>query len=572
MKRFKRVLSGTSAAVLSLSSLLTMGFTGVAHAAAQTCTWTGTAGDKKFSTATNWSNCGSAAPQAGDIIRFDQMQASTVALTNDLGVDLGGLVSVAGPSGTNFAGYTVDVLAFAAGAAVTVEKASVCGINIPRISPTSVTGVGDLTIFDLVLGGNEYGLTTPGRVTIESMFGSAISSFSSGSAAANVTVASPLDWAGVTTAAGCASGGGSGYGGPATNDLSNLTYSSVTVENGASINLVSYSKPMTFGGGSSTANPKVNFESDFDPNTYQAIDSTRTWSSPVTLLSNTDVSVGGKTAVNFTGTLTGSGKSLTKTANSTGTFTNSATSNTSATPSGTQTNPVKTTTLDGATTDSVMVVSNETATLSGQRANAFVLSGGTFKGTGTLTGSLSVSEGGRVAPGNSPGCLSADTLYMQGEYVFELGGTDPCAGYDQIKVTNATQANPSAYLAMNGVSTSVLTTTRFNDYTPKQGQSFTIIDVAGTQAVSGTFKDLPEGATFTQNGIVFKITYTGGDGNDVVLTVQNQPTTPDTGFALISANPLLTLGATAGAAIVLVGMARKTRPAHARAHAARRRK
>lgn len=32
MRRFKRVLNGTSAAVLMLSSLISMGFTGVAHA------------------------------------------------------------------------------------------------------------------------------------------------------------------------------------------------------------------------------------------------------------------------------------------------------------------------------------------------------------------------------------------------------------------------------------------------------------------------------------------------------------------------------------------------------------
>ena len=93
MNRFKRVISGTSAAVLSLSSLLTLGFTGVAHAAVQTCTWTGTAGDNKFSTATNWSNCGGGVPQTGDIIVF---QASAITaghdvLTNDLTADFGGV-------------------------------------------------------------------------------------------------------------------------------------------------------------------------------------------------------------------------------------------------------------------------------------------------------------------------------------------------------------------------------------------------------------------------------------------------------------------------------------------------
>lgn len=573
MNRFKRVLSGTSAAVLSLSSLLTLGFTGVAHAAVQTCTWTGTAGDNKFSTATNWSGCGGGVPQAGDVIRFDQMQSSNVALTNDLSVDLGGLVSVAVPLGSNHDGYSVDKLAFAAGAAVTVEKASTCSISVPSIAPTSVTGAGDLTVFNSVLGWSPYKLVTSGKLTIESIYGIAVSSFSSGSSAASVTVASPLDWAGVTTATGCSSGGGGGSaGGPVTNDLNNMTYGSVTVENGATVNLADYSKPMTFGGGSGTSNPAVSFYPDTDPDTFATLTSNRNWSSAVTLLFNTDVYVGDKVAVNFTGTITGAGKSLTKKSTSTGTFTNNATSNTSSTPGGAQTNLVKTTALDGTTTDYVTVVPNETAILNGQRDSISVLSGGTLKGTGTLTHGLWVSEGGHIAPGNSPGCISVDTLNIQGEYQFELGGADPCTGYDQIKVTNKTATYATVVLDQNGTSTSVLTTSRFNGYTPKQGQSFTIIDNQGTQAVQGTFNGLPEGATFTQNGVVFKITYKGGDGNDVVLTVQNQPTAPDTGFALVSANPLLMLGVTAGAAVLLIGIARKTRPAHARAHTTRRRK
>lgn len=573
MNRFKRVISGSSAAVLSLSSLLTLGFTGVAHAAVQTCTWTGAAGDNKFSTATNWSGCGGGAPLAGDIIRFDQMQASNVALTNDLNVDLGGLVSVVVPRGSNFSGYTVDKLAFVAGAAITMEKASTCSVSIPSVSPTSVTGAGDLSMYGEALGWAPYKLVTPGKLTISSMYGNAISSFASGSSAGSVTVASPLGWEGITTATGCQSGGiGSSGVGVVNNDLNNMTYGSVTVENGATMSLTDYSKPMTFGGGSATDNPSVSFSPDTDPDTSAALASNRTWSSAVTLLSDTEVYVGGKVAVSFTGTITGAGKSLTKLTNSTGTFTNNATSNTSATPSGSQTNPVKVTALDGTTTDYVTVVSNETATLNGQRVSVYVQPGGTLKGTGTLTEGLSVAEGGRVAPGNSPGCISVDTLNIQGEYQFELGGADPCTGYDQIKVTNKTATYPTVALDQNGTSTSVLATTRFNGYTPKQGQTFTIIDNQGTQAVQGVFKDLPEGATFTQNGVVFKISYKGGDGNDVVLTVQNQPTAPDTGFALVSANPLLTLGATAGAALLLLGMARKTRPAHARAHTTRRRK
>jgi hypothetical protein len=50
------------------------------------------------------------------------------------------------------------------------------------------------------------------------------------------------------------------------------------------------------------------------------------------------------------------------------------------------------------------------------------------------------------------------------------------------------------------------------------GTSFTLINNDGTDAVVGTFKGLPEGATLTSGGMTFQISYVGGTGNDVVLT------------------------------------------------------
>jgi len=50
------------------------------------------------------------------------------------------------------------------------------------------------------------------------------------------------------------------------------------------------------------------------------------------------------------------------------------------------------------------------------------------------------------------------------------------------------------------------------------GQSYVIIDNDGTDPVTGTFTGLPEGATVIGYGYAFKISYAGGDGNDVVLT------------------------------------------------------
>ena len=125
-------------------------------------------------------------------------------------------------------------------------------------------------------------------------------------------------------------------------------------------------------------------------------------------------------------------------------------------------------------------------------------------------------------------------ISLGGTYQAELGGTTACTQYDQLKVTGAVQIEAT---------TAILTTSLYNGFKPTKGQTFTIIDNdTNSDAVNGTFKGMAEGSTFTVSGYVFQITYKGGDGNDVVLTVQNVPATPDTGMALIKANPLVSAG------------------------------
>jgi uncharacterized repeat protein (TIGR01451 family) len=55
-------------------------------------------------------------------------------------------------------------------------------------------------------------------------------------------------------------------------------------------------------------------------------------------------------------------------------------------------------------------------------------------------------------------------------------------------------------------------------FVPPPFATFTIINNDGTDAVTGTFAGLPQGARLTAGGVSFSISYTGGTGNDVVLT------------------------------------------------------
>jgi hypothetical protein len=51
------------------------------------------------------------------------------------------------------------------------------------------------------------------------------------------------------------------------------------------------------------------------------------------------------------------------------------------------------------------------------------------------------------------------------------------------------------------------------------GTVFTVINNISANPISGTFSNLPNGSTFTSNGNTFQASYTGGNGNDLTLTV-----------------------------------------------------
>ncbi|MCB1496901.1 MAG: autotransporter-associated beta strand repeat-containing protein, partial [Bauldia sp.] len=138
-----------------------------------------------------------------------------------------------------------------------------------------------------------------------------------------------------------------------------------------------------------------------------------------------------------------------------------------------------------------------------------VKSGGTLGGKG-MTGGVTVMAGGTLAPGASPGILSTGNVALAAGATFavELAGTTPgIGGYDQVKVTGT--------VSLGGAS---LDGDVLPGFVPSVGDSFTIIDNDGADAVAGTFAGLAEGASFVLDQRAMTITYHGGDGNDVVLS------------------------------------------------------
>jgi hypothetical protein len=228
-----------------------------------------------------------------------------------------------------------------------------------------------------------------------------------------------------------------------------------------------------------------------------------------------------------------------------GTFEIASSSNGSTTPNSVLAPPVKETAYDDDQSSTPITVNvNETAIVKGTYGDVDVNPGGVLKGTGTVG---DVHLFGKVAPGLSPGCLTTGdfTFGSSSSYDFEVGGVTACTLYDQIKVTGTVDINDGA----------TLNTVLYNGFKPTAGQKYVLVSNDGTDAITGTFTNAAQGATITVGAYQFSVSYTGGDGNDLELTALG--TAPNTGFALIKNNPIVSLSLLGGAGIITLLIAKR---------------
>ena len=143
--------------------------------------------------------------------------------------------------------------------------------------------------------------------------------------------------------------------------------------------------------------------------------------------------------------------------------------------------------------------------------SAIEIRGGVIGGNGLVFGDVLVT-GGKMAPGGSPGRLAVTGKYTQrarGEFEVELRNQTE-TGYDQLSVDGGVSlAGKLTIIPLPG----------FN------GNEFMLIKntlPAAANPVDGTFQGLPEGAQVMVAAQAYRITYRGGDGNDVVLRKVNQ--------------------------------------------------
>lgn len=160
-------------------------------------------------------------------------------------------------------------------------------------------------------------------------------------------------------------------------------------------------------------------------------------------------------------------------------------------------------------------------------------------------GSTGAMHAGLLYPGDSPplpsrgeheiGVLQTGSLTINPAGAKENGGAYNSAPKGQLLI-DLTPGGASDQLRVRGsvALDATLEVTLLG--TPANGQSYVIIDNDGTDAVTGRFTGLSEGAAFTVGNFTFWVTYRGGDGNDVVLNVGTPPPTAKTWTGATSAN------------------------------------
>ncbi len=156
----------------------------------------------------------------------------------------------------------------------------------------------------------------------------------------------------------------------------------------------------------------------------------------------------------------------------------------------------------------LITLSNGTLAVFGQAPlSGIALSGGTLSGTGTVANVT--ASGGTISPGAGPGQLRTGSLLLGPAVTLDMqiAGSTAGVNYDQVQVAGSVNLN-GASLHLSLV-----------DQTLNIGDVVILIDNDGGDAIVGTFAGLPEGSIFPLGLLDVKISYVGGSGNDVSLTV-----------------------------------------------------
>ena len=165
-------------------------------------------------------------------------------------------------------------------------------------------------------------------------------------------------------------------------------------------------------------------------------------------------------------------------------------------------------------TSGILLVTNTSG--SGTGTGAVGVEAGTLGGSGIISGAVTFGTnsgtGAFLAP--SKGARKPATLTIQGALTFNDDSTyiyklDTKRAMADEVIANGVVIDGGAKFSLRPSGTNALTT----------GQVFTVISNTSASAIAGPFHNLSDGQVITVNGSNLQASYTGGDGNDLTLTV-----------------------------------------------------
>ena len=165
-------------------------------------------------------------------------------------------------------------------------------------------------------------------------------------------------------------------------------------------------------------------------------------------------------------------------------------------------------------TKGTLVVRNNTGSATG--TGPVQVNVGTLQGTGKISGAVTVgtgtTAGAILLAGNS--ATNPGTLTINSALTFNSLSTYKCVL--KRNTVKASQVISLGVTINNGVPFTFLDT---GTGTLATGTVFTVINNTSVSPIIGTFSNLANGSVFTSNGNNFQVSYTGGTGNDLTLTV-----------------------------------------------------
>ncbi|MBL9169111.1 MAG: autotransporter-associated beta strand repeat-containing protein [Verrucomicrobiales bacterium] len=157
-----------------------------------------------------------------------------------------------------------------------------------------------------------------------------------------------------------------------------------------------------------------------------------------------------------------------------------------------------------------------TVTINGSQpgSDVYVAPAATLRGSG-FVGSLSVD--GTLVPGNPLGRLTAQTVnFLPGSTLVERIEGPPQSGAFTPYGNNWFESHGALDVTGAALELSL-------GFPPSAGQEFYIGSKLGAVPATGNFNGRPEGAVVMLSGIPFRLSYEGGSGNDITLTVGDLP-------------------------------------------------